>query len=60
MLSEIGLHAYPHIACMQSALELLRSWCSIGGWFDERKATFKTIADTQLVGCTTVNPIKKS
>lgn len=44
----------------QSALELLRQWCSIGGWHDERKAVFKNVTDMQMVGCTTVNPLKKS
>jgi len=49
----------------QSAIELLRQWCSMGGWHDDEaapgKATrFKSIVDTQLLACVTTSQYHKT
>ena len=44
----------------QTALELLRQWCSVGGWHDEYKGYFKEIVDMILVGCATTNAYLKA
>ena len=49
----------------QSAVELMRQWCSMGGWHDEeasagRTTGFKSIVDTQLLACITTSPYQKT
>ena len=59
------LTPYPSLSLMQSAVELLRQWCSMGGWHDEqalagRSTGFKQIGDTQLLACITTSPYQKT
>ena len=50
----------------QSSVELLRQWCSMGGWHDEGTtvggggADFKSVVDTQLLACITTSPYQKT
>ena len=44
----------------QSALELLRQWCSQGGWHDEQSVAFKQVVDTQMLGCMTITAYQKT
>ena len=44
----------------QSAVELLRQWCTMGGWHDEATGAFKSVVETQLVACCTTSPYQKT
>lgn len=49
----------------QSAVEVLRQWCSQGGWYDEegpsdRIPRFKSIVDAQLLACMTTSSYQKT
>lgn len=46
------------VFALQSSVELLRQWCSTGGWHDEQKSTFKEVVDSQMVGAITVTPFQ--